>query len=150
MSLCSFLCTVMLFFLGKQSIIQHGSSLWGTFFRNWHLQCSSSIGYRSCQETCSGVGTTRAAASLKVYPHAPAWASPQAATWISAPPFTSIANRGKSWVTGLFHWLQGNLCSGTWNSFSPCFFTELGVCRTIFLTFSHSCLSQLLCSAFYS
>jgi len=30
---------------------------------------------------------------------------------------------------GLLHGLQGNLCSGTWHTSSPSFFTDLGICR---------------------
>ena len=41
---------------------------------------------------------------------------------------------------GLHHRLQGNLCSGTWSTSSPSFFTDLGVCRVVSLTFSHSSL----------
>jgi len=39
---------------------------------------------------------------------------------------------------GLLHRLQGNLCSGTWNTSSPSFFTDLGVYRAVSLTYSHS------------
>ena len=38
---------------------------------------------------------------------------------------------------GLHHGLQGNLCSGTW---STSFFTDLGVCTVVSLTYSHSSL----------
>ena len=38
---------------------------------------------------------------------------------------------------GPLHGLQGNLCSGTW---STSFFTDLGVCTVVSLTFSHSSL----------
>ena len=41
---------------------------------------------------------------------------------------------------GLHYRLQGNLCSGTWTTSSPSFFTDLGVCRVVSLTFSHSSL----------
>jgi len=39
---------------------------------------------------------------------------------------------------GLFHGLQGNLCSSTWSTSSASFFTDLGVCRVISLMHSHS------------
>jgi len=42
---------------------------------------------------------------------------------------------------GLLHGLQGNLCSGVWSTSCPSFFTDLGVCRVVFLTLSHSFLS---------
>ncbi|KAK4832092.1 hypothetical protein QYF61_020707 [Mycteria americana] len=41
---------------------------------------------------------------------------------------------------GLHHRLQGNLCSGAWSTSSTSFFTDLGVCRVVSLTYSHSCL----------
>ena len=37
---------------------------------------------------------------------------------------------------GVLHRLQGNLCSGAWSTCSPSFFTDLGVCRIISLTYS--------------
>ena len=51
---------------------------------------------------------------------------------------------------GLPHGLQGNLCSGAWSTSSPSFFTDLGVCRAVSLTYSHSSLrlQLLLCSNF--
>ena len=39
---------------------------------------------------------------------------------------------------GLPHGLQGNLCSGAWSTSSPSFFTDLGVCRVVSLTYSLS------------
>ena len=39
---------------------------------------------------------------------------------------------------GLPHGLQGNLCSGTWSISSSSFFTDLGVCRVVSLTFQSS------------
>ena len=41
---------------------------------------------------------------------------------------------------GLHHGLPGNLCSGTWSTSSPSLFTDLGVCRVVSLTYSHSSL----------
>jgi len=42
---------------------------------------------------------------------------------------------------GLQHKLQGKtLCSGIWTTSSPSFFTELGVCRVVSFTSSHSSL----------
>jgi len=37
---------------------------------------------------------------------------------------------------GLLHGLEGNLCSGTWSISSSSFFTDLGVCRVVCLTYS--------------
>ncbi|KAK4826200.1 hypothetical protein QYF61_006144 [Mycteria americana] len=45
---------------------------------------------------------------------------------------------------GLHHGLQGNLCSGAWSTSSPSFFTGLGVCRVVSLTYSHSSLQLQL------
>jgi len=45
---------------------------------------------------------------------------------------------------GPLHRLQGNLCSSTWRtSSSSSFFTDLGTCRAVSLTCSHSSLLQL-------
>jgi len=41
---------------------------------------------------------------------------------------------------GLLHGLQGNLCSGAWSTSSTSFFVDLGVCRVVSLTCSHSSL----------
>ena len=49
---------------------------------------------------------------------------------------------------GLHHGLQVKaLFSGTWSSCSPCIFTDLGVCRVVALTSSHS---SLLLQGFFS
>lgn len=45
---------------------------------------------------------------------------------------------------GLHQWLQGNLCPSTWSTFSLFFCAELGVCRAVSLTFSHSSLPATL------
>jgi len=43
---------------------------------------------------------------------------------------------------GLHHGLQGkSLCTSIWSTSSPFFFTDLGVCRVVSLTSSHSSLS---------
>jgi len=41
---------------------------------------------------------------------------------------------------GLHHGLQGKLCSGAWTTSSPALFPDLGVCRVVSLTLSHSSL----------
>lgn len=46
----------------------------------------------------------------------------------------------------LLRGLQGNLCSGTWNTASS-FFTDLGICRAVSLTL-FSLLSHSCCTAF--
>jgi len=48
---------------------------------------------------------------------------------------------------GLLQGLQGNLCSGPWSTSSPSFFSCLGVCRVVSLTFlslSHCVFFPLL------
>jgi len=61
--------------------------------------------------------------------------------WRSATPWTSMDCRDSLPHHGLLHGLQGNLCSGTWSTSCPSFCTDLGVCRAISLTSSHSYLS---------
>ena len=51
---------------------------------------------------------------------------------------------------GLPHGLQGNLCSGAWSTSSPSFFTDLGVCRVVSLTYSHSSLQLQFVVQFFS
>ncbi|PKU42192.1 hypothetical protein llap_7506 [Limosa lapponica baueri] len=41
---------------------------------------------------------------------------------------------------GLHHGLWENLCSGAWNTSSPSFVTDLGACRVVDVTYSHSSL----------
>jgi len=51
---------------------------------------------------------------------------------------------------GLHHELQGKaLCSGISSTSSPSFFTDLGVCRVVFLTPSHSSLNCHLTQSFF-
>ena len=49
------------------------------------------------------------------------------------------------------HRLQGNLCSGAWSTSFSSFFTDLGVYRVGFLTYSHSSIQLLLllCRGFF-
>uniref|UniRef100_A0A8C0C0H8 UPF3 domain-containing protein n=1 Tax=Buteo japonicus TaxID=224669 RepID=A0A8C0C0H8_9AVES len=64
-------------------------------FRLNLLQCGHlSTGCRSCQKTCSSVGSPQAAAPFKASPSALVWGPPQAAAWISAPPWSSTGCRG--------------------------------------------------------
>jgi len=46
------------------------------------------------------------------------------------------------------HGLQGNLYSGTWCT-SPSSFTDLGVCRVVSLTYSHSSLPAAVVQQFF-
>ena len=45
---------------------------------------------------------------------------------------------------GLLHELQGNLCSSAWSTSSSSFFTDLGVCRVVSLTYSQSSIALQL------
>ena len=70
-----------------------------------------------------------------------------ACRWISAPLWSSMGFRGTTCLTmSLLHRLQGNLCSSDWSTSSPSFFTDLGVCRVVSLTSSHSSLSTTVSS----
>jgi len=70
---------------------------------------------------------------------------------ISAPPYTSMGCRGTTCLMMVFHHkLQGkNLCSGILSTSFPSFFTDLGVCRVISFTSSHSCLSTAVSPQFF-
>ena len=69
--------------------------------------------------------------------------------WAHAPTLAwgpSQAAGGYQLHHGLLHGLQGNLCSGAWSTSCSSFFTDLGVCRVVSLTYSHSSLwLKLLC-----
>ena len=49
----------------------------------------------------------------------------------------------------LLHGLQGNCCFSAWSSSSTYFFTDLGVCRFVSLTLSHSTLQLQLLQGFF-
>jgi len=94
---------------------------------------------RSCQEPAPARATHRITASLG-HPPAPTWRPPWALSG-------DLLNRGPPWLQGdslphhgLLHGLQGNLCPSAWSTSSPSFFTVLGVCRAVSLTYSHSSL----------
>jgi len=86
--------------------------------------------------TCSSVGSLP-------------WA---AGGWISAPTWTSMGCRGHNLPHhGLHHELQGKtLCCSILSTSSPSFFTDLGVCRVVSLTSSHSSLSTAVFPQFFS
>ena len=48
------------------------------------------------------------------------------------------------------HGLQGNLCSGAWSTSSHSFFTDLGVCRVVSLTYILTPLSRCCSAAVFS
>ena len=70
-------------------------------------------------------------------PPAPAWGT----SWAAG---EDLLHLGPPWAAegslphhGLLHRLQGNLCSGARSTSSPSFFTDLGVCRVVSLTYAH-------------
>jgi len=65
---------------------------------------------------------------------------------------STMVLHGQQWDNlyhhGLHHGLQGNLCSDAWTTYSTCFFTDLGVCRVVSLTYSHSSLTGIVAQPF--
>jgi len=129
-------------------------------FRNRLLQCGSPTGSqalpanllrrgllspwvrRSWQEPVPARAPHRVIASFRHLP-APAWGPFHG---IQVDIFSTVHLHG---LQGdylphhrLHHELQGKtLCSGIWSTSSPFFFTDLGVCRVVSFTSSHSSLS---------
>jgi len=123
--------------------------------------------HKPCQQTCSSVGSSlpmgpqvlpEACCSmglpqrhslLRAHPPAPAWGFFHG---LQVDICCTVNLHGLQWDSlphhGLHHRLQGNLCSGTWST-SSLFFTDLGVCRVVALTYSHSSL-QLQLRRFFS
>ena len=115
-------------------------------------------GYKSCHQTCSSVGSslhgaTGPARSLlqrglptgsqppsDTFTCAGVGSSSMGCRWRSALPWTSMGARRSLAHHGLHHGLQGNLCSGAWSTSFPSFLTDLGLCRVVSLTDSHSSL----------
>jgi len=113
-------------------------------------------GHKSCQQTCSGVGSSLHGSAgpassllqrrLPTGSQLPSGIHPlrhgvpsTGCRWISAPPWTSMGCRGTTCLTMVFiTGCKGKLCSGVLSTFSPSFFTDLGVCRVVSLTSSHS------------
>jgi len=72
--------------------------------------------------------------------------------WRSAPPWTSTDCRGTTCLTMVFHHeLQGKTLSSVISSTSsPSFFTDLGACRVVSLTSSHSSVFTAISPQFFS
>jgi len=121
-------------------------------FRNRLLQRGSPAGSQVLQKTCSGVGSSpqcyrscqepppvwvlhRLIASFRAYPASQVW-GPQEWTCSAVDLHGLQGNNMRQ--HGLCHRLRTNLCSGTWNTSSPSFFIDLGVCRVVSLTDFHS------------
>ena len=135
-----------------------GSSHRVQSFRHRLLQRGSlPQGHKSCQQTCSSVGSslqrsTDPARSLLQH-GLPTGSQPPLGThllWCGVLPGLQVeicstvdlpGLQGDSLPhQGLPHGLQGNLCSGAWSISSPSFFTDLGVCRAVSLMLSQSSL----------
>jgi len=94
------------------------------------LQCGLSMGpciFLQGTFTCCNMESSSTDCRAYVLHHSHPWAA-----WVSLPHH------------GLLHRLQENLFSDAWSTFSPSFFTDLGVCGPVFLTFSHSSLTAIL------
>jgi len=114
-------------------------------------------GHKSCQKTCSTLcsslhGTTGPARSLLQH-RLPTVSQPPSGIHlllcgvlhglqvdISSTTDLHGLQGGSLPHRGLLHGLQVNLCSGACTTCSPSFFTDLGVCRVVSLTKSHSFL----------
>jgi len=109
-----------------------------------------SMGPQVLLGACSSMGSPRGRSLLQAHPPALAWGSPRPAGGYllhCGPPWAAggyLLHCGPPRAAGdnllhhgLLHRLQGNLCSGAWSTSSPSF-TDLGVCRAISLTHSHS------------
>ena len=107
-------------------------------------------GHRSCQEPAPARASHGVTASFG-HPPALVWGPPWAAGGY-------LLHRGPPWAAGgqpASPWSSPgaageSLCSGAWSTSSPSFFTDLGVCRVVFLTYSNSSLwlQLLFCSNF--
>jgi len=130
---------------------------------------SSLWAHKPCQQTCSGVDSSLHGATgpgRNLLQHAlPMGSQPPSDIhllrpgvpstgyrWISAPPWTSTDCRGATCLTMVFHHKpQGKaLCSGILSTSFPSFFTDLGVCRVVSLTLSHSSLLTAVLPQFFS
>jgi len=128
-------------------------------FRNRLLQCGSPKGHKPCQQTCSGVGSSLHRSTgpgrsllqrrLPTGSQLPSgihllWrgVSSMGYGWRSAPPWTSMGCRGTACLSMVFiTGCKGRLSAPAfWAPPPSSFFTDLGVCRVVFITPSHSSL----------
>ncbi|KAM9591174.1 uncharacterized protein ACIBXB_006073 [Morphnus guianensis] len=108
-----------------------------------------SMGCSSCQELAPARGSPWAAGSFRAHLPALAWGPPQAAGWDICSTVDLHGLQGDNLRHhGLHHGVQGNLCSGTYSTSSPSF-TDLGVCRVVSLTYSHSSLPAAVAQHFF-
>jgi len=125
-------------------------------------------GHKPCQQTCSGVGSSLHGSGspgrsllqrgLPVGSQLPSGihllrrgVPSMGCRLISAPPWTSVGCRGTACLTAVFyHELQGQaLCSSISSTSSPSFFTDVGVCRVVSFTSSHSSLFTAVSLQFF-
>jgi len=135
-------CSSMIPSHGVQSLryrlLQHGSQVC--------QQSCSSVGsslFTSPQVlpgACSSTGFLWGLSVLQVHPPASVCGPPQAAGGCLLHPGTPWAAGGQPASPRSSRKLQENLCSSTSVTSSPSLFADLGVCRVISLTYSHSSL----------
>jgi len=125
-------------------------------------------GYKPCQQTCSGVGSSlhgsagldrsllQCGAPHRVtnpfrHPPAPVWGPFHRLQVDICSTMDVHGLQGDNLPHhGLHHELQGKtLCSGTSSTSSPSFFTDLGVCRVVFFTSFHSFLFTAVSLQFF-
>jgi len=120
-------------------------------FRNRLLQHGSPRGHKPCQQTCCSMGSSLHG-SVGPGRSLLQCGLPAGCRWISAPPWTSMGCRGTACLTRVF----STSCRGKLSALAPVapppcsYFTDLGVCRAVSLTSSHSSLlSAVLLQLFF-
>lgn len=102
-----------------------------------HFQFSLPPPYQKCKWRASG-----ACGQFITHYVCYSFQEPTVSPWHHRLLWAALLQHGASpWATGAelpHHGLQGNLCSGIWSTSSPCFSTDLSVCRTVALTCSLS------------
>ena len=110
-------------------------------------------GHKPCQQTCSSMGF-----SLQGFTEAlPEACSSTGSSWGHSPLAPArhpaqaaggyLLHYGPPWTAGdgllhcgLLYRQQKNHCSSAWSTSFPFFFPNLGLCRVVFLSYSHSSL----------
>jgi len=121
--------------------------VWGpTHVKQSSMNCFSLGGHKSCQQTCFPLhGSTGPARSLLQHGLSTASQPPLGIHLLRRGVLCGLQMEICSTMDvhglqgdslphhGLLHRLQGNLCSGAWNTSSPSF-TDFGVCRVVSVT----------------
>jgi len=111
----------------------------------------SSWGHKSCQQTCSSMGSSlhgatgpartllqRGVSTRSQHPSGIHLLWHRVLHWLQVDICSTLDRHGLQRDSlphhSLLHGLQGNLCSSAWSTSSPCLFTDLGVCRVVSLT----------------